>query len=74
MGEHLLPAGTLFLPGWTFTQREARRRERGPGAFLVVAPDLWNELPNESGLFSSLASFKNQLKTHGFNCCQFKNG
>ena len=50
------------------TPREARRigtRERS--AFSVVAPRLWNDLPEEARLAPTLLSFWHQVKTYLFS-------
>jgi len=43
---------------------KSRLRTKGDRAFSVRAPQLWNNLPEEIRLASSVTSFKSLLKTH----------
>ncbi|XP_061477973.1 uncharacterized protein LOC133382302 [Rhineura floridana] len=45
------------------THREARRVVTRSRAFSVVAPELWNSLPEEVRLAPTLSSFRRQVKT-----------
>ena len=45
----------------------ANLRQKGDRAFSVAAPTLWNTLPMGVKTASSLAIFKNRLKTHLFS-------
>ena len=39
-------------------------KNHGNGAFMLVAPNLWNEIPNAIWSFKSIENFKSDLKTH----------
>ena len=49
------------------TPREARRVATRERAFSVVAPPLWNDLPEEARLAPTLLSFRCQVKTYLFS-------
>ncbi len=46
---------------------QSRLKRRGDQAFSVVGPQLWNNLPPEIRVVSSLSIFKSLLKTHLFD-------
>jgi hypothetical protein len=46
---------------------QSRTKTYGDRAFSVVAPKLWNGLPDELRNINELGHFKSQLKTHLFN-------
>ena len=48
------------------TPREAQRKATREGTFSVVAPRLWNDLPEEARLVPTLLSFWRQVKTYLF--------
>ena len=49
------------------TPREARRVATRERAFSVVAPRLWNDLPEEARLAPKVLSFRRQVKTYLFS-------
>jgi hypothetical protein len=44
----------------------AKKKTAGDGAYSVVAPWLWNELPADIRSCRAIEAFKKQLKTHLF--------
>ena len=43
---------------------ESRLAAKGDGSFSVLAPKLWNALPEQIRLADSVTSFKSLLKSH----------
>ena len=61
------PAGDCDLPATVYSLFQGREYASvGDRAFVKAAPVLWNALPLQLRLCSSLSSFKRNLKTHLF--------
>jgi len=50
-------------------ERVLRRTTMGDRAFAVAAPRAWNSLPDAIRRSSSMAIFKQSLKTHCYSQC-----
>ena len=66
------PTGTLRTSGRGLLLVSRVRTKQGEAAFQVYAPKIWNSLPEDVRLASTLTVFKSRLKTV-LSGCAFDN-